>query len=302
MTDREVVVTGGTGFVGRALVARLEADGRSFARVGRQNDPQGGGPGRWIHADLAASGSSELAAALAGSGAVVHLAAVTGRARPDAYERVNVDGTQRLLDAAKEAGVERFVYVSTIATRYPELDHYPYARSKAEAERRVQASGLAWTILRPTIILGEASPIQASLSGLARLLVTPRFGSGRVKVQPIDVRDVVSCVVDSLEDASVLGQAIDLGGPDQLTFSDFLRRLRKSVGRSPGALLPIPLAPTMLGLSLAEPWFHGVLPVTAGQLYAFRYDSTAEPSPFLQDRIAGFSTLDAILERTAGAG
>ena len=94
---------------------------------------------------------------------MVHLAALTGRAAPEEYKRVNVDGTSVLLQACKAAKVRRFLHVSTIAAGYPDQRYYPYATTKAQAESLVRESGLDLAIVRPTLVLGEKSPIWNTL-------------------------------------------------------------------------------------------------------------------------------------------
>ena len=88
---------------------------------------------------------------------MVHLAAVTGRAAPADYRRVNVDGTRALLRACTAAKVRRFVHMSTIAAAYAEQRYYPYAKSKSEAEALVRDSGMDFSIIRPTLVLGARS-------------------------------------------------------------------------------------------------------------------------------------------------
>ena len=113
--------------------------------------------------------------------------------------------------------------MSTIAVRYPEKKAYPYARAKETAEQRVKESGLDYTILRPTIVFGPGSPIYDSLAGLAKAPVTPLFGNGRTKLQPILHDDVATAILAALDDDDARGATIDLGGPDRLTFPTLSR-------------------------------------------------------------------------------
>ena len=281
MIPRTVFLTGATGFIGARVRERLARDGVEVRALARAARPAGGGPETWVAGDL---GSPDAwVESVRGCDAILHLAASTGKASAAEHERVNVAGTRALLDAARAAGVGRFLHVSTIAVRYPELRRYPYARSKLAAEELVRASGLDWTVLRPTVVLGSGSPIGASLAGLARLPATPIFGPGRALVQPVHVDDVASACVEALEDGLV-GSAVDLGGPETLPFAELLRRLRVAAGRSRGPLVRLPLVSTMAILGALEPALGGVLPVTAGQLYAFRYDGVAASHPWSDGR------------------
>jgi hypothetical protein len=95
------------------------------------------------------------------------------------------------------------------------------------------------------------------------------------------------------------GQEIDVGGPEQLSFRDLLRRTRRALRGKDSGLVSIPLKSTMAALSLLEPFLLAALPLTAGQLYAFRYDSTAQPSDFMVQRRDRLMRIDALIEELA---
>src|SRR5688572_3274827 len=175
---KTAIVTGAAGFVGGRLVARLSADGAPVVAIGRSPAPANLPHGvRWVLCDLLDPAGYEDV--LRGAGTVFHLAGITGKAWPRDYQRNNVDATQALLGASERAGVEHFVFVSSIAAKFSDRRFYPYAASKIAAEALVRASSLRSTIVRPTMIFGEGSPIQASLEKLARLPLIPVFGDGR---------------------------------------------------------------------------------------------------------------------------
>jgi NADH dehydrogenase len=296
MSAEKLFLTGAGGFIGRHLLERMDGSGRALVCLSRQPKPEE--PGRdWVRGDL--ENPSSFSDALAGCEAVVHLGALTGKARAADYERVNVEGTRALLEASRRAGVKRFLYVSTIATHYPEKRRYPYARSKERGEGLVRSSALEWTIMRPTIVLGPDAPIWISLCKLARMPLTPVFGAGKVLVQPVAVRDVADCILTWVRRGRMRGQEIDVGGPEQLSFRDLLRRTRRALRGKDSGLVSIPLKSTMAALSLLEPFLLAALPLTAGQLYAFRYDSTAQPSDFMVQRRDRLMRIDALIEELA---
>jgi len=299
MSGENLFLTGASGFIGRHLLERMDGSGRATVCLSRQAKPEQAGV-RWVQGDL--EDPTSFSAALEGCEAVVHLAALTGKARAAEYERINVEGTRSLLEASRRAGVKRFLYVSTIATHYPEKRRYPYARSKERAEGLVRASSLEWTILRPTIVLGRDAPIWISLCKLARMPLTPVFGGGKVHVQPVAVRDVADCILTWVRRGRMRGEEIDVGGPEVLSFRDLLGRTRRALRGKQSGLLPVPLKSSMAALSLLEPFFLGVLPLTAGQLYAFRYDSTAQPSDFMIQRRDRLMRIDALIEELASDG
>ncbi|MGE3956196.1 MAG: SDR family oxidoreductase [Vicinamibacterales bacterium] len=279
-------VSGAGGFVGRRLLPHLAATGRPVVALLRTPPAEPLPDGvTVVRGDLLDPGT--YLSSLQGCSTVVHLAASTGKAAASEHERVNGLGTERLVDAAIRAGVGRFVFVSTIATTFPDLADYPYARAKVRAEAAVRASGLPHVILRPTIILGDDAPLLGALGKLAMLPVVVMPGDGRVQVQPIHVDDVCRAIVVSLDLASRNGEAIEIGGPDTLTMEALLQRLRVARGGSAGPVLHVPLVAMRLPLRLAERAGLGaVLPVTAGQLTAFRFDSRAA-SNTVQEQLSG---------------
>jgi NADH dehydrogenase len=213
---------------------------------------------------------------------VLHLAARTGVASPAEYTKTNVEGTVDLLEAA--------------AATLEDTSGYPYAASKQEAERAVRGSGLRWTILRPTIVLGRDAPAWKRFATLARapLLVIP--GDGRARIQPVHVEDLVGVLLRIVDEDRFEGEAFDVGGADVVSMEDFLRRAhRRYQVRLPGAL-KIPLRPGLALLRAAEKLAPGVLPVSAGQFTSFMSDGVAESSEFMEEAHPDMRGIDAILD------
>jgi len=229
--------------------------------------------------------------ALKGCDTVLHLAAVTGKQKPEEYFRVNTEGTRVLLAAAKEAGAASFLYVSSIAAKFQNRFPYPYAESKRRAENLVRAGGVPWTIVRPTMIFGPGSPVQQGLKGLAMLPVIPLFGDGRVLVQPVFVDDVAGVIAGVRPG----GQTIEVGGPEVVTMEQLLLRMRQAAGITNRRLLHLPLGPIAACLAAVEPLLRPVMPVTAGQLASFANAGIAEPDPFVTARHASMRGIEAML-------
>jgi len=301
-------ITGISGFIGRALLERLAPR--------RVPDGKGVRPERILglsrNVTAVAQANVELvqghlerpeewAPRLEGADVVVHMAASVGKVPAEVHERVNVEGTRRLIEASKRAGVGRFLFVSTIAATYPELDHYPYARSKAQAEELVRSSGMEWSILRPTIVLGPRSPAWKSLSTLAGMPVMPVFGSGEARMQPVAVQDLADAIALWIDDEALLGCELDLGGPDVLETGEFLARVRRAAKGKRGPALHLPARGLIRVLSPLEGLMLPLLPFTAGQLYAFVYDGVAAPNPLMERLVDGMRGVDAMIaELTRG--
>src|SRR4029077_17545116 len=136
---------------------------------------------------------------MSGTEAIVHLAAVTGKDRRAQYFDVNAECTRALTEMSRRLGISRFLYVSSIAARFPDKNHYYYAQSKEQAEEIVRKSGLRYTIVRPTIVLGQGAQVWEGLSRLARFPVIPIFGDGRTLIQRIWVDDLADFIIDLLK-------------------------------------------------------------------------------------------------------
>ena len=292
-------VTGGGGFIGRRLLRALPpgqyAAVHCLSRAPR-GDVVGAPPGtpvRWVLGDLGASRSYERH--LDGVEAVVHLAAATGARGRDDYYRINVDGTGRLLEACARAGVRRVLHVSSIAAKYDE-PRYHYGQSKREAEEVVRRCGLAYTIVRPTVVAGRGSPAWTRLETLATGPVAVLIGDGSVRLQPVYVDDVARALVEVLRDELFHGEAYDVGGPEVLTMEALLRRVRQARRGSSLRVIHLPYSPLVWTLGALERVIGARLPVNAGQLSVFVNDGTIEENALFLRLRPAMRSVDEMLQ------
>ena len=275
------LLTGATGFVGRRLAGTLAptAEGRLRLLIRDPSRLPTGlvPPASVITGDLL--DRSVLERAVAFTDTIVHLAALTGKASRAAMRRANLEGTRRLLEAARQAGTARFLFVSSIAAGFHDRRWYHYADSKQEAEQAVRESGLDWVIVRPTMVFGPGSPVQASLTRLASAPVGVMFGRGDVQVQPIHVSDLVSLLVALLARPSLGREVVEAGGPQVISLGDLLRRIRSRTRGRPGPFFRLPLKPIREVLGLLDRPFWRFLPFTAGQLASFANAGVAAQLP-----------------------
>lgn len=277
-------ITGSCGFIGKALVSRLLATGLWQIRVLIRRPT---GQGNNLYSGQVVGDLCDVEAyrsSLKGVDTVIHLAAITGKATPREYEQTNFEGTRILLQACKAVGVKRLLHVSTIAATYPDQRYYPYAQSKARAEALVRESGIPYTIIRPTVVLGSGSPIWRTLSSLAKLPVVPLPSGGRVQLQPIDVGDLVHAIELVVSEGQFRDEELDLGGPSLISLADFMRSAHKALYGKDPFFISFPLAPIRSLVAIVEPRLRRILPVTAGQLAVFANNSTASPN-WLQDTL-----------------
>ncbi|MFA7601854.1 MAG: NAD(P)H-binding protein [Novosphingobium sp.] len=178
-----IAITGGTGFVGQALIDHARARGMVVQALARKPQPRRDGV-EWIAGDLA--DRRALVALVDGVEAVVHVAGLTTARHPADLEAANVAGTLAAIEAALAAGVPRFILVSSLSAREPGLS--AYGASKARAERLVKASGLDWTIVRPPAVYGPRDKDMFELFRAAKWGVVPTPREGRASL--IHVEDL----------------------------------------------------------------------------------------------------------------
>lgn len=299
-------VTGASGLVGRHLLARLgHGEYTKVTALSRGGMPRGyfAVPGaaeiHWLAGDLT-TGTAWRSAIEPGD-TVIHLAAATGAATPAEHARVNVDGTTALVRACDARGARRFLFVSTIAATWPDDPHYPYAQTKRAAEVIVKASGQAWTILRPTIVLGHGSAVWPKLRALATLPIGVVIGDGTAKIQPVLADDLASMIWDAARRDDLAGQTVELGGPEVLTMAEFLARVRAAIkGGTPPRTFKVPFGALRGALVAANTVLRGRSPVGPGQLTSFVRDGAAAPHPFTTSWQARLSGVDAMIRLSEG--
>ena len=222
-------LTGGTGFVGRALIDRAVADGHDIIALARK--PQKPRPGvAWVRGDLASSDA--LARLASDAEAVVHVAGVINAREPAAFEDGNVVGTLNLVEACVGAGTGRFIFVSSLSAREPGLS--AYGASKARAEKLVGASGLDWTIVRPPAIYGPRDTEMFELFKAAKWGIVPTPKEGRASLVHVD--DLARLLLTLLPGGEeVTGKTFepDDGRKDGWSHHELARAIGFAMGRRP---------------------------------------------------------------------
>ena len=225
-----IAVTGATGFVGQALLERAAKAGAEVRALTRR--PQDPRPGvEWIKGDLDARAA--LTRLVTGAEAVIHVAGVVNAPDAVGFEHGNVTGTLNVIEAALAAGVPRFVCVSSLSAREPDLS--AYGASKARAERLVMASGLDWTVVRPPAIYGPRDTEMFELFKLARLgvlPVPPREGRSSL-LHVDDLARLLLALVPGGEGVSHRVFEPDDGKPGGWSHYEMARAIGWAMGRRP---------------------------------------------------------------------
>ena len=255
MDAKIVALAGGSGFIGRAIARRLVAGGSIKVRVFTRNiekararlDLSGV---EFVRADIAHPAS--LADALKGANTIVDAIQFDGYPvenlrRGLTFERIDYGGAVTLIDAAKQAGVHQFIYISGAAS--DENSTHPGFRAKGRAERAIRESGLTYTIFRPSLVYGPEDKVVNGLASAIRF--APIFGvpgTGRQKVQPVLVDDLAACIMLAVSGHGRNG-TYEIGGPDLMTFDEMMRIIMDASGhRRPLFHIPETIMRTVGGL------------------------------------------------------
>lgn len=229
----KVLLTGGTGFVGRAVLNALVQEGHQVRLLARK-------PGSAEIRPLASSSveviagdilnPASLGPAAQGAQAIIHLVGIISEAGKITFEKIHAEGTRNVVQAAQAGGVRRFVHMSALGTRAGAVSRYH--QTKWEAEEIVRNSGLDYTIFRPSLIFGPEDQFVNLFEKISRLSpVVPLLGSATARFQPIDVGSVATAFVRALVVPEAVGTTLDLCGPDTLTLGEIVREILSATGR-----------------------------------------------------------------------
>jgi len=262
----KIFVTGGTGFVGSEVLRQLLAAGhgvRALVRPGSEGK-LAVRDGVEIHPGDATEAAT-LAGALAGCDAIVNLVGIIREfpAKGITFERLHVGVAGNLLAAARDQGVTRYLHMSANGTGPTATTGYH--RTKWQAEEVVRASGLDWTIFRPSLVFGKGGEFVTMLADLIRKLpLVPVLGDGQYRLQPVAVSQVAESFVRALTMAETVGQTYHLGGGESYSYDEILDLTGQAIGRGKVAKAHQPLFMVKPMVRLMEHSAH--FPITTDQL------------------------------------
>ncbi|WP_404711307.1 NAD-dependent epimerase/dehydratase family protein [Sphingomonas sp. MMS24-J13] len=235
----KLAITGGTGFVGSHLIAQAVAAGHEVRALTRRPQPAAEGVS-WSEGALDRPDS--LAALVQDCDAVIHVAGVIN-GDTQAFTHGNIVGTENMVEAAAQAGIRRFIHISSLAAREPQLSTYGW--SKSISEEPVIAAGLDWTIIRPPAIYGPGDREMLELFRLARWRLVPLPPGGNLSV--IHVADLCRLILTCLAAEASFGRTYepDDGREGGWGTKDFARAIGHAVGRR---VLPLPIPKGLLML------------------------------------------------------
>jgi uncharacterized protein YbjT (DUF2867 family) len=295
-----ILVTGASGYIGSHITRRLVEQGlpvRALVRNVQKAESEGRLAGLdidFVEGDV--NDSPSLDRAMQGVTAVMHLVAIAIEKGRSSYEEVNYQGTVKVVEAAKRAGVRRFINMSQLGAK-ADLP-YRFLASKGKAQNHVAASGLDWTAFRPSVVWGPEDEFANTFARLVPLtpLIFPIVGDENSKFQSVWVGDVATCFVKALQDDETIGKEYELGGPEILTLEEIERRTLQALGsRRLMVRFPMPLLKAAVALMetlLPNP------PVTRSLLELLAVSNVTqnnaierfvpEPRPFTVENIAPY--------------
>ena len=279
-----VLVTGATGYVGFHVTEALSQAGHTVIALSRngKGSSTASGTNLGVHAgveyraaDVAAA--TGLEGAMRGVDAVVHLVGIIAEKGEQTFERVHVGGTRNVLEAAKKAGVKRYLHMSALGASATAASGY--SSSKYRAEELVRASGLNWTIFRPSLIFGRGDDFFGRVlrNLVSQAPVVPQIGDGSFPFRPVWVGDVAAAFVQALGKGEAVGQTLDLVGPKQYTFRELLELETQTLGlKKPFVPVPVFLMDIMVPIMNLAP---ALAPITKDQYAMLKAGNTADPGP-----------------------
>ena len=296
-----ILITGISGFVGKTLIGKLDLS--EFKKVylvipekdvpDTLKDP--GGNIVILNYDITDPAFHESIPDKIDT--LLHMAAITGKAARSEYEKVNFEAFRDLVTDMKRKGLKKVLFISTIAVKFSRRKRYFYSYSKEKAEQFLKGSGVEYTVLRPTMILGAGSPVFKGFSMFAGLPLIPLFGGGKAIIQPVHLYDICNSIIYILKKSLFKGGTYDIGGPDKITIKEFLKKISDSKGKSP-KFLPVPMWIPVSIISVLERIVYSILPLTLGQLATFRNNSVADDNIILKELSGDFRLIDEMIDES----
>ncbi len=242
----KVFVTGGTGFVGSHVLKQLSSAGHEIVALVRP-----GSEDKLIRADNIAvhlgdaTDPHSLKGGMQDCDSVIHLIGIIRESpgKEITFERLNLEATRHVIDAAIAHGVKRFLHMSANGARADsEIDYF---RSKWQAEEVVRDTDLDWTIFRPTPIFGKGSEfIETLITMVEKLPVVPVVGDGQYRLQPVAVEQVAETYLKGISMKETIGQTYHLGGAGSFSFHSIIDLIGKALGKGDVTKIHQPVALT----------------------------------------------------------
>lgn len=267
-----ILLTGGTGFVGRNLIRELSKGPRKIRCLVRDIEKAA-----WLKeagCELARGDirdpSSVLGAITPDVDLVIHLVGILFETKTSTFKAIHTEGTRSVVNACRLKGVRRYLHMSALGTRQGARSEYH--RTKWEAEEIVRNSGLDYTIFRPSVIFGREDSFTNLFARIIRsspVLMVP--GSGKNRMQPVFIGDVVKAFVESISDKDTINKTFELAGPEVYAFDGIMDEIASALGKK-RIKIHVPLPIMRIGAAVLEKALPKP-PITRDQLLMLEEDN-----------------------------
>lgn len=283
-SSRNILITGGTGNIGSALVRRLVDSGYKIRVLALPEDPlkchiDNTGV-EFFYGDI--SNKSSLTDVCTGIDTVLHLAAVLLSDDDSVFDKVNIEGTQNILNVARQNNVKHFIHVSSASVVYPRTT--PYSLSKRVAERLVKESGVPWTIVRPTLVYSENGGLEFNmfLDYLVKFPVIPFIGSGQALKRPVFVGDLIDAFMRLAAIPEGTGKIYNFSGKNAISMIDFARLCLLLSGSEDKFIVNIPEWLCIIAARLMKKYMKNP-PLKWNMIAGVVQDADLDPSQTIND-------------------
>jgi NADH dehydrogenase len=252
-----ILITGATGFIGRAVVRQLSSIGYPLRTLIRPS-PRTPKLPKGVPVEVAVVSLADvrgLRAALRDVDTIIHLASAENQGSRGNLLVADIQGTENLVEAASDAGVDRIVYLSHIGAA--RASGYPAFKAKGIAEEHIRNGKVPYTILRSSLVYGAEDHFTNNLARIIRASpgVFPITSGGRTVVQPIWVEDLVTCMLWSIQNNDTLNKVYELGGTEFFTLQQIVEAIMDATH---SRRYLVPLSP--LTLRAITVFLEGVIP------------------------------------------
>ena len=283
-SSRNILVTGGTGNIGSALVRRLIDSGYRVRVLALPEDPLKSHLNitgvEFFYGDI--SNKSSLTGVCTDIDTVLHLAAVLLSDDDSVFDRVNIEGTQNILQVASKNNVKHFIHVSSASVVYPRTT--PYSLSKRVAERLVKESGVPWTIVRPTLVYSENGGLEFNmfLDYLIKFPVIPFIGYGQALKRPVYVGDLIDAFEKLVAIPEGTGKIYNFSGKNAISMIDFARLCLLLSGSEDKLIVNIPEWLCIIAARLMKKFMKNP-PLKWNMIAGVVQDADLDPSQTIND-------------------
>jgi nucleoside-diphosphate-sugar epimerase len=293
-----VAVLGGSGFIGSHLVLNLLHLGYRLRLLINSTNPDLVSPtGRIETIRGSIEDEQALKNCFTGCHIVYHLVGLIAETRTKTFQKTVVEGTGHVVAAAHASGVRKIIYLSALGAGPDQPSRY--YRTKYAAERAVTASGLDYTIFRPSIVFGPEDKFFNMLAGMIRRSpVVPVIGDGRYRLQPVYIEELCTVMARASREAVTSGRVYEIGGPEPLTYLEILDIIKRVLNKK-RMTIHVPVWMARWGARMMESLLKPA-PLTVDQIAMLTAGSICDPTKVEKELGVKFSPLEQQLRTYMG--